>query len=49
MTEEEREFWEWIGITPLEKEKTKSFERNEEKAINWDLERIHYNLNQGLK
>jgi hypothetical protein len=48
MTEEEREFWEWLGITP-EKETPKIAERNEDKAINWDLERIYYNLNHGLK
>ncbi len=47
MTEEERLFLEWINQTTPNP--TKIVERNEDKAINWDLERIYYNLNQGLK
>ena len=57
MTEEEREFLEWTnqteyirGFKPTKPTKpTKIAERNEDKAINWDLERIYYELNQGLK
>ena len=51
MTEEERLFLEWMNQTEYIRglKPTKIAERNEDKAINWDLERIYYDLNQGLK
>jgi hypothetical protein len=54
MTEEEREFLEWMNQTEYIRgfkptTPTKIAERNEDKAINWDLERIYYDLNRGLK
>jgi hypothetical protein len=53
MTEEEREFLEWMNQTEyirgFKPTPTKIVERNEDKAINWDLERIYYDLNRGLK
>ena len=56
MTEEERLFLEWMNQTeyirdlkPTQTQPPKIAERNEDKAINWELERIYYDLNQGLK
>ena len=48
MTQDEIEFWEWIGIKPPEEEK-KYPERNEDKAVDWEMTQLFYERSLHLK
>lgn len=47
MTQDEKEFWEWIGIKPPEEKKYP--ERNEDKAVDWEIVQLLYERSLDLK